>query len=404
MYPFSTLKTNKLDNINSILSVSKHLYYFNYGFSLSKHLTFINVNNDSFNYSKRDFNPIISNSLVLWKNVKSKPFKWVVANIKRPLKRWNKRQHIISLSKAFKWKLRFRRFKKTAKPRIKYLSIKWNSFNFLTLNKNLVKIKSSKKWLKLLMLITKLSNNYLMLNKLLNILPTSFCLKILAKSSTILLNNTTCSLPVSSPFIDFWRVVALVFRFKKETKKRGPLSESAPHFYNNYLLNLLYKWLGSKVSMKVIPYKSSNIDIFKDLSAVNQAVYPALKRLHHRFFYKDLASAFTISLCQKNAYFLLLWTCRLMQRLPSKMHRKFLYYLGIFLLRISQLNYRPGSYLGIRFSISGKISVTGNAKTRTKHLMVGKTSLSSKELKLSFSQRQVRTLTGVLGIRCYIFY
>lgn len=311
---------------------------------------------------------------------------------------------MISLSKAFKWKLRFRRFKKIAKPKIKYLSIKWSSFNFLALNKNLVKTKSSKKWLKLLMLITKLSNNYLMLNKLLNVLPTSFCLKILTNSSNLLLNNTTCSLPTSSPFIDFWRVLALVFRFKKETKQKDPISESAPYFYNNYFLNLLYKWLGPKTSLSIIPYKASDDYIFTDLDAVNQAIYPALKRLHHRFFYKDLASAFTIGLCQKNAYFLLLWTCKLMQRLPSRMHRKFLYYLGIFLLRISQLNYKPGLYVGIRFSISGKISVTGNAKTRTKHLMVGKTSLSSKELRMSFSQRQVRTLTGALGVRCYIFY
>jgi hypothetical protein len=93
-----------------------------------------------------------------------------------------------------------------------------------------------------------------------------------------------------------------------------------------------------------------------------------------------------------------------MQRLPSKLHRKFLYFLNIFLTRLSEIKPNPTSYIGIRFSISGKISVTGNAKTRTKHLAVGKRSLSTKKLSISFSQKQIRTLTGVLGIRCYIFY
>jgi hypothetical protein len=38
---------------------------------------------------------------------------------------------------------------------------------------------------------------------------------------------------------------------------------------------------------------------------VSKAIYPALKRLHHRFFYKDLLSAFFIGLAQKNSSFLL---------------------------------------------------------------------------------------------------
>ena len=340
----------------------------------------------------------------MWKSKKNKPFKWVIANIRRPLKKWARRQHILNLSRAFKWKLRFRSTKKNLRPKIKHLKIKWRSFNYLALHKSLIKTKSAKRWLKLLMIINKLSSNYLMLNKLLYVLPTSFCLKIISNSSKILNDNLTFSSPISSPVIDFWRVVGLVFRFKKEIKQKVIISESAPYFYNNFLLNLLLQWIGSKSILSIIPYRASDDNIFLHLNLVNQSIYPALKKLHHRFFYKDLSSAFTIGLVQKNAYFLLLWLSKLMQRLPSRLHRKFLYYLSIFLSRVEQLNHNPGSYLGLRFSISGKISVTGNAKTRTRHLRIGKTGLSSKELKMSFSQRQIRTLTGVLGIRCYIFY
>lgn len=264
--------------------------------------------------------------------------------------------------------------------------------------------KKSKKWLKFLILILKISNNTLLWSKLLYILPISFCIKILSSSSALIKFNETFFLPLTNSNIDFWRTLMLVINFKKKINYKNNINHTAPYFYNNFLLNLLYKWIGSKVLLNLIPYKGIDFYEFSDLLLINKAIYPALKRLHHRFFYKDLLSVFFIALAQKNSYFLLTWVTRLMQRLPSKFHRKFLYFLSIFLTRLSEIHPNPSSYIGIRFSISGKISVTGNAKTRTKHLAIGKRSLSTKKLSISFSQKQIRTLTGVLGIRCYIFY
>jgi len=60
--------------------------------------------------------------------------------------------------------------------------------------------------------------------------------------------------------------------------------------------------------------------------------------------------------------------------------------------------------IGIKFVINGKISVTGNAKTRAKHIGAGKRGLTTISRRVSFAQRQIRTPTGVLGIKCFIFF
>ena len=93
-----------------------------------------------------------------------------------------------------------------------------------------------------------------------------------------------------------------------------------------------------------------------------------------------------------------------MTRINSKIHKRFLSFLDLFLLRVYERLPVFTKHIGIKFIISGKISVTGNAKTRTRHLGVGQKSLSTKIVKISFSQQQIRTPTGVLGIKCFIFF
>jgi len=59
---------------------------------------------------------------------------------------------------------------------------------------------------------------------------------------------------------------------------------------------------------------------------------------------------------------------------------------------------------GFRFEISGKISVTGNSKTRKKIINYGSYSLTNKSLKINYTQYTIRTSTGVLEIKTYITY
>ena len=93
-----------------------------------------------------------------------------------------------------------------------------------------------------------------------------------------------------------------------------------------------------------------------------------------------------------------------MSRIQPSKHKKFLYLFNVFLHALPLGEAGPTGHLGVSMVIRGKVSVTGNAKKRTVRLGVGPRSRSSKSLRVSFAQRQVNTPTGVLGLKCFIFY
>jgi hypothetical protein len=62
------------------------------------------------------------------------------------------------------------------------------------------------------------------------------------------------------------------------------------------------------------------------------------------------------------------------------------------------------SIRGIKFRVSGKISVTGNARTRTVHFKKGLVSNSSMKTKVDYSFHIIRTNTGCLGFSVWLFF
>jgi ribosomal protein S3 len=59
---------------------------------------------------------------------------------------------------------------------------------------------------------------------------------------------------------------------------------------------------------------------------------------------------------------------------------------------------------GVKFQLKGKVSVAGNARTRTVVQHIGTTSYSTFENRVTFSKDIVRTFTGVLGFKVWIFF
>lgn len=93
-----------------------------------------------------------------------------------------------------------------------------------------------------------------------------------------------------------------------------------------------------------------------------------------------------------------------MERIDARMHRKFLRFLSVFLRRIHESSSPYLTHTGVKLIVKGKISVSGSAKKRTQHIAYGVRSLSRKSHRISFAQGLVRTRTGVLGLKCFIFY
>jgi hypothetical protein len=204
--------------------------------------------------------------------------------------------------------------------------------------------------------------------------------------------------------LSFWRALGVVVRLWRRSPPHVPPFSEVAWAYNKYLLGAAQRLHGGEVSLRFLPYQVGGAELEADHQVVLSCVYPALRRFHRLLFYRDWAMLFTIALKQRNASLLLLWFVRLMTRVGPLKHKRLLLFLEAFFYRLDECNPSPTQHLGVKLVVKGKISVTGNAKTRTRHLGVGKRSLSTRGLRLRFSQRQVPTPTGALGAKCFIFY
>lgn len=85
-------------------------------------------------------------------------------------------------------------------------------------------------------------------------------------------------------------------------------------------------------------------------------------------------------------------------------HRRFLRLLATFLRPYVALAPAPGKILGFNLVVTGKISVTGNAMSRTMHVRHGKASINNLRHHASSSFALIRTKTGCLGLNMtYLF-
>lgn len=174
--------------------------------------------------------------------------------------------------------------------------------------------------------------------------------------------------------------------------------------YTKYLGAFFEQCSHGQVHVQFIPYESNIAELRQIKKDVNACIYPALKVFHRLFFVKDFANLCSVAFQQKNATLFVRWLTNFMERIEARLHKKFLRFLGVFLRRIHESAAPSITQTGVKIIVKGKISVSGNAKKRTKHLAYGTRSLCRKSHSISFAQGLVRTPTGVLGFKCFIFY
>lgn len=95
---------------------------------------------------------------------------------------------------------------------------------------------------------------------------------------------------------------------------------------------------------------------------------------------------------------------KIMNSMHYKNHRRFLYYLKLFITKSMHYFFNILKFEGFFFYLSGKISGGGNSKKKNYAIRSGKYSLTTKMLKLKFKKGLIHTKTGVLGYKFMISY
>ena len=85
-------------------------------------------------------------------------------------------------------------------------------------------------------------------------------------------------------------------------------------------------------------------------------------------------------------------------------HKRFLRLLGTFLKSYICLSPSPTTLLGFNLVTTGKISVTGNAMSRTMLVRFGKAGINNLSYRASSSFTLIRTKTGCLGLNLAFYF
>jgi hypothetical protein len=93
-----------------------------------------------------------------------------------------------------------------------------------------------------------------------------------------------------------------------------------------------------------------------------------------------------------------------MARMKLFSHKRFLRLLGSFLRGYVNLRPSPTTVLGFNLVTTGKISVTGNAMSRTMLTRFGKAGINNLSYRASSSFTLIRTKTGCLGFNLVFYY
>lgn len=110
------------------------------------------------------------------------------------------------------------------------------------------------------------------------------------------------------------------------------------------------------------------------------------------------------AVCSRDPFLLAQWAKKRMGRMKLFAHKRFLRLLGSFLRGYVELSPAPTKILGFNLVTTGKISVTGNAMSRTMLTRFGKAGINNLSYRASSSFVLIKTKTGCLGLNLVFYY
>ena len=173
---------------------------------------------------------------------------------------------------------------------------------------------------------------------------------------------------------------------------------------------LLKKYIESITDSRVsINFDKYGIVFFTKRNLFVRALRRKLRRIKKMLRYSriSLRSFIRISLiffCTKDIDIFARLLLKIMNAMHYKNHRRFLYYLKLFITKSMFYYFEFLKFEGFFFYLSGKISGGGNSKKKNYVVKCGKYSLTTKMLRLKYKKGLIHTKTGVLGYKFIISY
>jgi hypothetical protein len=176
-------------------------------------------------------------------------------------------------------------------------------------------------------------------------------------------------------------------------------------FYET-LIKFLEFCSGKKVNLTLYTFLNNNLDFYEKSQCALWArkVKYFRKVLGPRLFLNESLQIIYLALKLKDPFFLSNWIVSTIQKIDFWKYKTFLRYIKYVLRYFFWVIFRDLGIKGIKFQLKGKISVAGNARTRTARHTIGATGNATFDNKILYKLNLVRTFTGVLGLKLWISF
>jgi len=209
--------------------------------------------------------------------------------------------------------------------------------------------------------------------------------------------------------LNIWNVQCANFVLRKRLLRVSSNSLFLPDvtmWYYRTLVRFIENCTGRRVALHFGPFAEGALT-FEDRAQVSiwsGRVLGFQKMLGHKIFAQEALMLITVAIRLKDPTFLANWIRGMLKRLSFWKYRLIFRYLKYVIRHLFKSNFDHFQFKGFKLRLKGKISVAGNARTRSLSLRVGDTSHSKMDNRVAYDLSYVGTFTGVLGFKLWFFY
>jgi ribosomal protein S3 len=177
-------------------------------------------------------------------------------------------------------------------------------------------------------------------------------------------------------------------------------------WYYNMLIRFIENCSGKKVYMKFNPFVENSLS-FSDLARCDlwySRITGFQRILGPRIFLKESLKILFVAFKYKDPTFLANWIKGMLARMSFWKYKLLFRYLKYVMRYLFWFQFENLKFKGLKLRLKGKISVAGNARTRTLVYAIGETSFSKINNKVVSDYSTINTFTGVLGFKVWFFF
>ncbi len=218
-------------------------------------------------------------------------------------------------------------------------------------------------------------------------------------STRINLFKTTNLWPSSFFHFTLKRKILKIFSFNK-------FLPNVTMWYYNILIRFMESCTGKKIFLKFNPF-IENFLSFTDIARCNMwsiRINSFQKLLGPKIFLNESLRIMHIALRFKDPTFFANWIKGMLNRMSFWKYRLLFRYIKFAMRYLFWLYFSELQFKGLKIKLKGKISVAGNARTRTLVYRIGETGYSKIDNRVLCDSSIINTFTGVLGFKIWFFF